>query len=72
MENTVELLTKAEAAKMARITAGTIDKLIKAGTGPIPTRIGGRVFIAESDMSAWIASNRGQPASVRTPQAAGE
>jgi predicted DNA-binding transcriptional regulator AlpA len=61
MQVTTNLLTKSEAAKLARVTPGTIDKLIKAGTGPVPTRIGGRIFIAAPDMAEWLASNR-QPA----------
>ena len=56
------LLTRPEAAALARIAVRTLDSLLAAGAGPTPTRIGRRLLIAERDFETWLESRR-KPAS---------
>lgn len=56
MEKTIELLNKAEAAERARIKPVTLDRMIKAGTGPAITRVGGKIFIQPGHLNTWLQS----------------
>jgi Helix-turn-helix domain len=48
------ILTIAEGAPIARRSEKALRQLIYRGRGPRVRRIGGRVFILESDLRAWI------------------
>lgn len=61
MDDPLTLMNKAEAAKLARTTAGTIDRHIRAGNGPIVTKVGGRVFFQRDDIIAWVNTGRLRP-----------
>jgi hypothetical protein len=53
------VLTRDEAAKIARISPRHLDRLIAAETGPEVTRIGRRVLISSDSFREWI--KRGAP-----------
>ena len=50
----VQLLTRGEAARKARISASTLGKLIRSDRGPVVTRIGGRLFVRPEHLESWI------------------
>ncbi len=50
----VELLTANEVAKQARISRRTLDKRIKAGTGPAVLRMGCKVLVRSDALEAWL------------------
>jgi hypothetical protein len=58
MKLSTELLSRSEAANRARVKVCSLDRYIKAGTGPVVTKIGGRIFVMTSDLEAWINSRR--------------
>lgn len=49
-----EVLTKNEAAELARISRRQLDYRIKAGDGPAVTRIGGAVRVRSDELQAWL------------------
>lgn len=49
-----EVLTKDEAAERARISRRQLDYQIKAGAGPVVTRIGGSVRVRSDELQAWL------------------
>jgi hypothetical protein len=58
------LLTKDEAAKAVRVTSRTLQNLWHRNGGPVRTFIGGRVFVREDHLTAWMdacAQARPQP-----------
>lgn len=52
------LLTKSEAAALARFSERNLHRWIVAGTCPCLTRIGGRVLVRQDDMNPWIEGQR--------------
>jgi hypothetical protein len=48
------LLSKDETSKRLRIAPVTLDTYWRRGIGPIRTRIGGRVFVREEDLTKWV------------------
>jgi excisionase family DNA binding protein len=53
------VLTRDEAAKLARISSRQLDRLIATDAGPAVTRIGRRVLLPADSFEAWI--KRGAP-----------
>jgi len=49
-----EILTTNEAAAMARITPRFLQKKIRAGEGPVLTRIGRRVLVRSDLLQDWL------------------
>lgn len=47
----------AEVARHARITLATLHRLMRAGDGPVVTRIGGRVVVQEQHYRNWLEQN---------------
>lgn len=64
---TEQLLLVQEAAKVLRISVGTLAKYRCYGTGPTYRKYGGRVVYALSDLHAW--SLRGERRSTSDEQA---
>ena len=56
----MSLLNKDEVAKMIRISAVTLDRLVSRGEGPPVTRVGGRVFFREDKLREWIEAQTRQ------------
>ena len=54
---TSSLLTTREAAERSRLHPITLGNMIRDGRGPAATRLGGRIFISEGNLSAWIDAN---------------
>ena len=50
----IQLLTRGEAARQARISPSTLGNLIRSGHGPVVTRIGGKVFVRPEHLSSWL------------------
>ena len=50
----VQLLTRSEAARKARISPTTLGKLIRSDRGPTVTRIGRRLFVRSEHLVSWI------------------
>ena len=48
------LLSKDEISKRLRIASVTLDTYWRRGIGPVRTRIGGRVFVREEDLTHWV------------------
>ena len=48
------LLSKYEISKRLRIASVTLDTYWRRGIGPVRTRIGGRVFVREEDLTHWV------------------
>ena len=51
---TPTLMTRQEAAALARITLPTLNRLIRDGQGPNLTQIGGKSFVSEGEFARWI------------------
>jgi predicted DNA-binding transcriptional regulator AlpA len=60
MEN--DLLNRPETAAICGVKVCTIDKMSKAGRGPIQTRIGGRIFYRRKHVEQWLKSCEVPPA----------
>ena len=56
-----KLLTKPEAAEIVRVTPRSLDKYVAAGTGPAPTRIGGRILFRADVLEEWIRYRTDMP-----------
>jgi len=54
MEN--DLLNRPQTAALCGVKVCTIDKMSKAGCGPIQTRIGGRIFYLREHVNEWLKS----------------
>ncbi len=50
------LMTRREASERMGVTERTLDKKLRAGTGPSYTRIGRRVLFRERDFDDWVKS----------------
>ena len=62
MSETIELLTKPEAAAAARICVRSLEKLLAAGRGPTTTRLGGKILIGRDHLNLWLESLADTPA----------
>ena len=65
---TPALLTKSEAAAHARVSIRSLENHVRRGTGPITTRIGGKVFIREDHLTEWLERCVGLPAPATEPK----
>ena len=50
------LLTLEQVAEITQIPIGTVRKWPSQGGGPVCLKLGGRVRVRESDLTAWIDS----------------
>jgi excisionase family DNA binding protein len=51
-----DLLTRKEAATLARVCPLTLDRLIKAQDGPAIIRVGRRILIRRTEFERWLDS----------------
>jgi len=53
----MRLLTRAEAAKRARVCVRTLDTILARPNAPRVTRIGRRILIHESSLAEWVMTH---------------
>jgi len=51
-------LNTPEAARLVKLSNRTLEKHRYQGTGPMFSKVGGRVIYAREDLYAWIAERR--------------
>lgn len=64
------LMTINEVAEQARLHPLTIRRLINENRGPVPTRIGGRIFVRRDSFQTWLDSCTGFNLPERQPDQA--
>jgi hypothetical protein len=63
-----DLLTTTQAAARCGITERTLSAYWRAGTGPVRTRVGGKVFVAEQALADWLTARTDpQPSPLHHP-----
>jgi hypothetical protein len=51
-----DLLTTTQAAARCGITERSLSAYWRAGAGPVRTRVGGKVFVAEQALADWLTA----------------
>jgi hypothetical protein len=56
LERIGDLLTTTQAAARCGITERSLSTYWRSGTGPVRTRVGGKVFVAEQALADWLVA----------------